>query len=72
MKIYLLLLFLLTGCAVYETSPVVYSPPQIIVAPPPRIIVAPPPVYIYPHFDGGSFYYRPYPYRPHSIYPKRW
>ena len=65
MKIYLLLLLLLlTGCAVYETSPVVYAPPQII--------VAPPPVYIYPHFDGGSFYYRPYPYRPHSIYPKRW
>ena len=65
MKIYLLLLLLvLTGCAVYETSPVVYAPPQII--------VAPPPVYIYPHFDGGSFYYRPYPYRPHSIYPRRW
>ena len=65
MKIYLLLLLLLlTGCAVYETSPVVYAPRQII--------VAPPPVYIYPHFDGGSFYYRPYPYRPHSIYPKRW
>lgn len=72
MKIYLLLLLLLlTGCAVYETSPVVYAPPQIIVAPR-QIIVAPPPVYIYPHFDGGSFYYRPYPYRPHSIYPRRW